>query len=127
MTIRMISTRTHLYAGRRLRAGEQFDARGKRDMRLLEALGRARRVHADVIPVARPEPLIVAEPVAVVAEPVMTEPEDAELTDAGDAAEGATEDAPEQAGTEPEPETEISPRTGRPKRQYRRRDMTAED
>lgn len=43
MTIRMLALQAFPYAGRRLIAGQRFDARGESDARLLEALKRAMR------------------------------------------------------------------------------------
>lgn len=63
-----------------------------------------------------PSPLKAAEPVAVAEPVVVSEPaaEADEVADREETAGDASEDA------------EISPRTGLPKRQYRRRDLQAE-
>ena len=82
--------------------GEVLDL-PRRHAKLLVAIKRA-TVHED-----QPEAMS-APPEPVVAEPVAQEPVNEETE--------ATESA--------EDEPEISPRTGLPKRQYRRRDMTAE-
>jgi hypothetical protein len=41
---RLKATKPFRYAGRMLRAGEEFDARGNQDARLLTAIGKAERI-----------------------------------------------------------------------------------
>lgn len=91
MKIQMMTVREHVYAGRRLKPGDAFDATGKSDARLLEAIGRA--VYSRSLPPAEP----------VKAEPVVEAP------------------ASESAQSEEVPGEYV-----RPKRQYRRRNLTAE-
>lgn len=99
--IKMVSSTSHLYAGRRLKAGDAFEARGRGDARLLRALGRA---------VDAPAPAPVAEPV-----PALLMPKRQYVRK-------VVEPAP-IAFVSPLAEPEEAPK---PKRQYKRRDMTAE-
>lgn len=113
MTIRMKSLRAFPYAGRRLQAGEEFDARGESDKRVLVAIKAA-----TVAPRAAPpiEPPAVA-PRARVRRTVEA-PVDSTLN-AGVVADAAT---PGQASAEALSEPE---QAAPAKRHYRRRDMTA--
>lgn len=108
MGIPMISLASHVYAGRRLAKGDEFEARGRQDARLLAALGRA---EAALPPIATIEPRPQARQSSAQTAQIPDQMVDIPIAD------------PDEGD---EPEVEISPRTGRPKRTYRRRDMTAE-
>lgn len=110
MKVPMIATKDMVYAGRRIAKGGAFEARGKQDARLLSAIGRAEEAPTPVpapipIPVPAPSPrMYTYARVQPVSEPVvesMVEP----VSEA------------EQADDEP---------AAKPKRAYRRRDMTSE-
>lgn len=100
MKIAMIAAKAFPYGGRRISAGEQFFANGQRDARLLTALGRA-AAHSYTVP-----DIETSESLDEVVQPWQRE---AEIT--------------EVAATPVEPAPIEVPRV---KRQYRRRDMTAE-
>lgn len=108
MTVPMIARKAFPYAGRRLSEGDRFQARGKQDARLLSAIG-----HAEVAPPvtaptqAAPSFLNVQFPERV-----------AKTSKAYSYSRTvATKPALEEQAVEPEV---------KPKRQYRRRDMTSE-
>jgi hypothetical protein len=120
MSIPMISLVAHLYAGKRLKAGDKFECRGQSDARLMRALGRA----IDYTP---PPPIEYKPPVktarkyftaAVVDDgeyvfpaPAVSAPSAEALADAPDFVDGgATAEA-----------------AAKPKRAYRRRDMKADE
>ena len=102
MTIRMKALRAQIYAGARIKPGEEFDVRGERDAKLLYALGRAERVVATA-PAPAQKPVPAPEP----------------------AVDQAVDQAGEPIGAEHAP-AEESAEQPKPKRAYRRRDMTAE-
>ncbi len=98
MTVSMKARRAFPYAGKRLKAGQEFQARGESDARVLSAIGHAERVVAPVIVAPAPRPpaggtyrtrAIVAAPVQAVmraeAPSAIAEP------DAQAAPEGATD------------------------------------
>lgn len=111
--IPLIARRSFLYAGRRLAAGVEFGARTQSDARLLLAIG-----HADFAPQGPAEPeqpqpwsLPPAEPPAPVAAVV----------------EAPVDEAPAEAPAEvPASESAAEAQPVKPRRQYRRRDLTAE-
>jgi len=118
MTIRMKSLKAHTYAGKRLQAGQEFDARGESDKRVLVAI-KAAEVASPVVAAPAPniEPpkartyerrdLVAETPVAAV--PRAEQP----VEQLADAATGQAE--------EPQLAAEAKPR-----RTYRRRDATVE-
>jgi hypothetical protein len=97
----LISLKQFRYAGKRLRRGDVFRARTGQDERLLVAIGSAEE-HVTPAPVVPPAAAAVVEQ----ARPHF-----------GYAAKVLAS----------EPAGEVSERTGKPKRQYKRRDLTAED
>lgn len=102
--IKMISLKPHLYASKRLVAGQQFEARGQTDARLMIALGRA-----EIAP--------------VVAAPAPVAPASAPRTYRTRAIEAPTDfESPAPASIEDAAETPAVKTT----RVYRRRDMKAE-
>ena len=119
--IRMMSMKDHLYAGKRLKAGDKFVCRGESDARLLRALGRAIDYTAPPEPVHVPAKkytppgtyataAVVAAPEHVFAPPVVVDTSAAEFDDVPSFIDGGhTEDA-----------------ATKPKRAYRRRDMKAD-
>ena len=118
--IKMVALRPHLYAGRRLQVGDEFEARGRGDASLLAAVG-----FAAVAVDSAPKPLpALPEVVELHAEPVYSAP----MPVAEPVAEEVVEAAPEpEAISQPEPE--LSPYTSRRaarKQTYRRRDLNAE-
>lgn len=121
MSVQMISLKPHVYAGRPLKAGDTFLARGETDARILIAIGKAKRTVFEVaVQPAEPRTPVRELPIEVVAlnvdlDPVPTlEP----LTVIN------VEPAPEVSEPEPEPEPDLTTRRGR--REYRRRDLRAE-
>lgn len=73
MTVRMKARRSFPYAGKRFKAGQEFNARGETDARVLAAVGHAERVTAPApTPAPTPAPrayltrAIAAAPVQVV-------------------------------------------------------------
>lgn len=58
MSVPMIASKGFTYAGRRLKAGDPFEARGESDARVLEAIQNARR--GTVPPPPLPDPLPIA-------------------------------------------------------------------
>lgn len=111
--IPMICTKALPYAGRRLKPGDAFNARGESDARLLAAIGKAVRAPAPTpIPAAPPVvPRAFTPPAPVVAAP---EP-------AGDPAPTPAAPAVDAPAT-----GYASTAQERTKRAYRRRDLTAE-
>jgi hypothetical protein len=128
--MKMLSLKPHLYAGRRLNTGDEFECRGQSDRRLLIALGRAKDapVVAALLKATVTAALVSEAPVSKRvditmlrdAEPMYVEvPADADDVDVVcDPVTGLHEDVREYL--------EISQRTGKPKRAYKRRDMVAE-
>lgn len=107
--MRMIALKRFPYKGKRIRPGDEFTV-GKADIRFLELTGNAEKKPVEVVkPARKPRVRKVVE----VKEEVVQE----------ETTEETTEEITEAETTE---EVEISPRTGLPKRQYRRRDMEAE-
>lgn len=90
MKITMITKKPHIYAGKRLALGNEFEVAGRDDARLLEALGRAER---------KPKIVAPSAPIPTYYRPIITVPRTVEVAAESD---------------------------GKPKRQYKRRDMTAE-
>ncbi len=108
MTIRMISLKAHQYAGRRLEKGDEFEARGAGDARLLRLLGWAESAPAPVAQL----PVLTAK----------VERFDPVVIGSMNVEPGATfSDSPAEP-VDAEPSEPI-----KPKRAYRRRDMVAED
>ena len=114
--IPMICTKDLLYAGRRLKPGAAFNARGESDARVLEAIGKAKRAPV-VVPVAAP-----ATPTPTAVQPRVSRghtpphpwpPLSAPVVDQVDT-------------VAPNPGGDDTPLADVPKRQYRRRDLTAE-
>lgn len=146
--MKMLSLKPHVYAGRRLKTDEEFECRGQSDRRLLIALGRAKDapVVAALLKAREltPTGVVLTEGDAdadlrglprpdnhnrsswVENEPVNAQPY-VEATTIND-----SEPVFVEAGDQPRPwsdyeaPAEISPRTGKPKRTYKRRDMVAE-
>lgn len=117
MFVQMIALKSQVYAGRPLKAGDPFLARGETDARILIAIGKAKRTVFEVaVQPAEPRTPVRELPIEVVAlnvdlDPVPTlEP----LTVIN------VEPAPEVS----EPEPDLTTRRGR--REYRRRDLRAE-
>jgi hypothetical protein len=100
----MIALKPHRYAGQPKERGDVYRVQGAGEYRLIKALGWA-------------EDHIVPAPVAAVFAPFVVEQVE----------EHPAEEAHIEEPVSDEPEVEISLRTGKPKRQYKRRDMTAED
>lgn len=125
MFVQMIALKSQVYAGRPLKAGDPFLARGETDARILIAIGKAKRTVFESAPVALsglavssvyiddclreipseaaalnvdPDPVPTPEPLTVI----------------------NVEPAPEVS----EPEPDLTTRRGR--REYRRRDLHAE-
>jgi hypothetical protein len=127
MTIRMKSLKSHVYAGRRLKAGQEFNARSENDKRVLAAIKTAVAVAAPVLAPPVPAPRAVsagrgramkAEPSADALAPSPAEP--------ADTAPPAPAEAPAEAPPRPPDDaTAESPRAPA-KSHYRRRNLTAE-
>ncbi len=129
--IPLIARRSFLYAGRRLERGAEFGARTQSDARLLIAIGHAEfapQVDAEADPEALQVVVIAPAPAAAVvetsAETAAEVPADPPAQPPAEApsAEPVAETSPAAAPAD----GEESPRTGKPRRQYRRRDLTAE-
>lgn len=99
MDLTLKANRAVRYAGRSYKAGDVFTARTKQDARLLVAVGMA----AEYVP----------PPVAA----VLRKPEKIPVADV--VYEGPAQDAPAQ-------DAEVTAEVDKPKRYYKRRDMTAE-
>jgi hypothetical protein len=98
--MKMVSLKPHVYAGKRLSVGDEFEVSGRSDARLLTAIGRA-----IVAPPPAPEPPApppVSRPLARVFVPKA--------------------EAPAVAPVVAEPDSDEP----KPKRTYRRRDLSAE-
>lgn len=130
MKIEMVALKPFTYGGKRLKPGQRFEVKGQSDARLLRALDRA----ADFSPPVFIAPLAV-KPRRVEVRPAVIETAPAvepavslevEAPEAEPRAEEAPEPKEKPAPVEPEAEPDVSLRTGKPKRQYRRRDMTSE-
>jgi hypothetical protein len=104
MDMQMTALKLHRYAGRRLNAGEQFEA-SRKDARFLSRIG-----FAEVVPAVASVPVVAVAPVEV-ALPVFVEQERVE---------------PETDASQDEAPIEIDEYAPRPKRKYTRRDLTAE-
>lgn len=120
----LIAKRSLLYAGRRVASGAEFEARTGQDARLLIAIG-----HADFAPAGEPDSIPfradnVGTPAAFVEEPPQVAApapaEEAPVVEA--AAEAVSEPAAE--APPPAPAEDVPP--VKPRRTYRRRDLTAE-
>lgn len=101
MTIRMISLKPHLYAAKRLAVGAEFEASGETHARLLVALGRAARAELKQEVAQTPATAPVVE--APVVAPAVKTPRRRAIDQEGE------------------------PEAVKPKRTYRRRDMTVGD
>jgi hypothetical protein len=121
------------YAGKRLKAGQEFMARGVSDARVLIAIK-----NADFAPAMQhdpePEPLSAAPAVDVELPIAAAAPIEAEQATSA-AADTPSADTAEQQPAEPEQpaadqaaeaSTEPAAETPKPRRRYQRRDMTAE-
>jgi len=121
--LQMISLRLQRYAGRKLKAGDEFVA-SRRDAKLLKRMGMA-AVAPSIAPVVPVEAeAVIAKPIAV-QETVKHEEWESWRRDVYEEVPGALPDA-EPVATPAEtlePAAEDAPRT---KRKYTRRDMTAE-
>jgi hypothetical protein len=122
--MKMLSLKPHVYAGRRLKTDEEFECRGQSDRRLLIALGRAKDAPV-VAALLKATPMKNVADVDAPAEmtfsqdtPAFVEWPTAEQLAPAERAWGEYEAAAVVA--------EVSPRTGKPKRTYKRRDMVAE-
>lgn len=109
--IPMIARKPIVYAGKRIAKGGRFSARGAQDARLLEAIGHAVKAPVAQVPMPAPFHEVRAKPSTYTYRATAPKPI-AEAT--VDSASGHTSD-------------DVSSRTGKPKRQYKRRDMTAEE
>lgn len=128
-TVPMIAKRPLLYAGRRVASGAEFEARTGQDARLLIAIGRADFAPAGA-PAEEVETLMAAVPAAFVEEPPQqvaapTPAEDAPAVEVA-AEQPAAEPAAEPAAQVPPPAPAEDVPAVKPRRTYRRRDLTAE-
>lgn len=146
MTITMIALKPLKYAGARVAKGGKFEVRGQSDARLLAAIGHAKRavpvahvpVPAKPLPAASLKKTVVASVAEVIAEAIVppesmpaagdvveaNHEEQVEAAAADDAGDAPAESA--EPSEQPADAADLSPRTGKPKRHYRRRDMTGE-
>ena len=141
MKIDLVALRDHFYAGRRIKAEQKYSTSYRHGAALLVKLGHAR--YATAAPDApQPEHRYSGPVIPLAAASVEEQPEraaqgepDAEIP--GDDAGAPLPETEAQSTTEPaaqaeaseaaeDPAADISPRTGKPRRQYRRRDMSAE-
>lgn len=146
MTITMIALKPLKYAGARVAKGGKFEVRGQSDARLLAAVGHAERavpvahVPAPVkpLPAASLKKTAIAAVAEVVAEAIVLPESQPAADDVAEARHdeqveaAAADDAGDTPAEAEEPSeqladaADLSPRIGKPKRQYRRRDMTGE-
>jgi hypothetical protein len=116
---KLIAKKRIPYKGRMLNPGDEFEVTNLQTKRMLVGLGKATVIIVDdIAPVTvvtglREEPQILVE----------SEPEIIEFDTSPEEPEGTTEE-PEETTEESE---EILPKTGKKKRSYKRRDMTAEE
>ena len=131
MTIRMKSLKSHVYAGRRLQAGREFNARSENDKRVLAAIKAAVAVVAPVAAPPAPTPreasagrvrAVKAEPAAEVNAPTPSVPVDTAPPAPADAPAETPPPSPDDAPASPPAEPARAPA----KSQYRRRNLTAE-
>ena len=127
--IPLTALKPFVYAGRRLKAGQDFEASGQTDARVLIAVG-----HADFAPALAAEPAAEPPRTADTTAPLIAQPEPA--SQAGEASAQVEDQpaqqvdipadaAPEQSAA-PEPDQAPAEQPAAKRRQYRRRDMTAE-
>jgi len=117
--IQLIAKRPFLYAGKRLASGAEFNARTHSDARLLIAIGHADFAPQGPVEPEEPQPWSVAQqPPETVAIEVTAQPVD----EAPAEVLPVEEPASDAASTAPAEEAPIA----KPRRQYRRRDLTAE-
>lgn len=122
-TIPMIALKPCVYAGRRMAAGTTFEARGSGDARTLHAVGLANYAPAhQVAAVLAPTPAVASK---AAAPDHAIEPAVPAEVPAPDRDEHAQQTLNTDHAVDPDAD-DISPRTGKPTRTYRRRDMTAE-
>lgn len=140
MTIPMIALKPLKYAGARVAKGGKFEVRGQSDARLLAAIGHAKQAAPDArvpaptkpLPAASLKKTVVASVAEVVAEAIVPPESLPVVDDVAEIESAAADDAgdtPVEAGEpseQPADAADLSPRTSKPKRQYRRRDMTSE-
>ncbi len=127
MTVQMITLRAHVYQNKRLAPGTRFEATGQSDARLLAALGRATLAPVDVPREASPAPAPAkAEERKPAAKPTAEAKAESDrlfftrqFSEPPAAAAATTMPAPPQPGAAVDEEI-------KPKRAYRRKDMTAE-
>lgn len=142
--MKMLSLKPHLYAGRRFNAGDEFECRGQSDRRLLMALGRAKDAAPVVAALLKareltPTGVVLTEGDAEADLNWLPRPDNHNRSSwvENEPVNVECADGPFPVA-EPEPDwsvaftkvmntpVEISPRTGKPKRTYKRRDMVAE-
>lgn len=121
--IPMICSKSMPYAGRRINQGDPFEARTASDARLLAAIGKATYA-VQTLPAPTPLPIkpVVQPPVHPHAWRAMLEAEDFPMAEpVVEPAANLDAPTPEAVDTDEQTDHEI-----KPKRQYHRRDMTAE-
>ena len=117
--MQMISLRLQRYAGRKLRAGDSFEA-SRRDAKLLERMGMA-----SVVQTVAPAETVEEAQAVQAAEP--SEPSfDAWRYEASEPAVFPDAEPVAEPEETPEPAEAAAEDAPRPKRKYTRRDMTAE-
>jgi len=134
MTIRMISMKAHRYGGRQLKVGDEFDAVGRSDVRLLRALGRA-EVTAAVVPAVEAPPAAAPAAFGRSRPRATTTPERAASTPApppvpvpapAPVVQPAALDVPAAPAPAASKDAAADDDADKPKRLYKRRDLTAE-
>jgi outer membrane biosynthesis protein TonB len=130
--IALVSLQRHVYAGRRFKPGDEFEARGQSDARLLIALKRADFAPAMQEPEPQPAAATVAAVELPIAAPVAIEPApppdaatDAPSAETAEPTPTPADDQPAEQPTQAPAETAPAEPV-KPRRTYRRRDMTAE-
>ena len=122
----MIATKPFPYGGRSRKPGEVFNVTNARDRLLLKALGKAKDFVEEPLPkkeLKRDKP---KKQITKVTEKILSDlSEDQGKTEYAINWETSNDYSFDIEDNKPE-EEEISPRTGKPKRQYKRRDMEAE-
>lgn len=126
MKIPMKARRAFKYAGRNLTAGQPFEARGRQDAKLLEAIGHAEIARVPVVEAAparvNVEPRLAPRVVPAVEQPAIKRDAQSAPEQTG---ETPSDGRSNESGTDAATEAEAAPEPTRRRRTYRRRDMTA--
>lgn len=131
MSVPMIASKAFTYAGRRLKAGDPFPARGESDARVLAAIGNAKRDTQVPTAITDPVPAPAASKRGRGYRKQSLEAQASTGTDLDSSRQGASEAQASEDGTaeKPEPgklETAPVPDSGFARNRYKRRDQTGD-